>query len=396
LAAGRATAKKLIDKARAFIVLDHPFFASIMLKRPFTERLDIPTLCVTDGGKIYYNPMFIAKQTAENIVWAVCHEVLHYASGHGPRRGARDPKKWNYAGDMWINDTLNRSNIGSKIEGCIDVPGSADRTCEDIYASFPPDDDGEDEGHGPKGDGPKRKGRGQGGGDSGQSDDPLEDDLEPGEDGDLTPQEIDAQRKIDVAEAAQVAKMKGKLPGILQKFATETIESKTPWHSILERYMTEHTKTETYWPKPNRRYAPDFYVPTQDSVGSMGEMVIQVDVSGSISRQEVQYYNGHMKRIVEQCRPAKVHVMYTDTQVQRHDEFDNPEEVEIEFMSGGGTHMEAGFKYIEDKGITPAVVVTLTDAYDSYSTAPDFPTIWCVSTDQPVPYGEVVRFKMGE
>ena len=141
LAAARAKAKTFIDKARAFIVLDHPFFASIMLKRPFTERLDIPTLAVTDGGDIFYNPQFIAAQSVPKVVWAICHEVMHYASGHGIRRGTRDRRKWNTAGDMWINDTLNAIPIGERIPGCLDVPGSKDLTVENIYASFPPDDD---------------------------------------------------------------------------------------------------------------------------------------------------------------------------------------------------------------------------------------------------------------
>lgn len=393
---GRAKAKRLIDKARAFIVLDHPFFASIMLKHPFVERLDVPTLAVNPRGTIFYNPMFIAEQEPEQVVWAICHEILHYASGHPIRRQSREMKKWNIAGDMWINDTLNRSGVGKKIEGCLDVPGSADRTVEDIYASFPPDDDGDGEGPGNDPNGPKRKGGTTGQGDGDGDGDPLQDDME--DDGDLSDAEkaeIDGERKIEVSEAAQVAKAKGKLPGVLQKFAEATVESKVPWFDILERFMSERTKQDYSWARPNRRYMPDFYLPTIDGVAAMGPIVIQVDISGSISRQEVRHYNGHMKRIIEQCRPSKVHVIYTDTQVQRHDEFDKPEDVEIGFYSGGGTHMPAGFKYVEEQGIEAEVVVTLTDGYSSWDTEPPFPTVHCISSDQKAPYGENIKFELG-
>lgn len=379
-----AKAKHALEKAKSFICLDHPFFATIMFKRPFVERLDIPTLAVTTSGTIFYNPAFIVQQTSDQVVWAVCHEILHYASGHGIRRQHRDPKKWNYVGDRWVNDVLNKSGIGCKIEGCIDVPGSSERTEEDMYAELPEDDD-------------NGGGGGGGGGNTGQPNpDPIGDDMETGEGStsDSEAAEIDANRKVEVAEAAQVAKMKGKLPGILQKFAEETVASKVAWFDVLERFMVERTKMDQSWARPNRRYAPDFYLPTQDSEGSMGEIVIQVDISGSVSREEIRHYNGHMKRIVEQCKPEKVHVIYTDTQVQLHEEFTKPEDMVINYHSGGGTHMPAGMKYIEEKGIEPAVFVTLTDGYTSWDTAPSFPTVHCISTDRKAPYGTNIHFDL--
>lgn len=392
--AARPQAKRIIDKARAFIVLDHPFFATPMLKRPMIERLSIPTLSVSDTGKIYYNPTFVAGLTPEQMVFGICHEVLHYLSGHGVRRGARDPKNWNVAGDMWINDVLQHSNVGKFITGCINAPGSMNRTVEDIYASFPPpqdncDGDGEGDGQG------NQQSSGDGNGDG----DPIGQDLDddPADNDGQSPEEIEAQRKIDVAEAAQVAKIKGKLPGVLQKFAEETIASKTPWYEILERYMTERVKNDQSWARPNRRYAPDFYLPVVDGVGSMGEVVLQVDISGSVSRQEIRHYNGHIKRIVEQCHPSKVHVIYTDTRVQKHDTFDKPEDVEIQFYSGGGTDMRAGFDYITKQGLEPEVVVTLTDGYTPFPDDTDVPAVWCISTNSiDSPSGETVHFDMND
>lgn len=381
--AAMVSAKKLLDKARAFIVLDHPFFATIMLKHPMVARFDIPTLAVTPKGTIFYNPVFVSQQTPEQMVWAVCHEVLHYASGHAIRRQHRDPKKWNYAGDMWINDTLNNTGVGQKIPGCVDVPGSKDRTVEDIYASFPPDEDGS--GKGPTtGQGP-------------QGNDPIGDDLDDGEGlSDSEKSEIDAERKIEISEAAQVAKMKGKLPGTLAKFAEDTVQSRTPWYDILERYMTERVNIEQSWTRPNRRYMPDFYNPSVCDGAAMGEVVIQVDISGSVSRQEIRHYNGHMKRIVEQCRPSKVHVIYTDTQVQKHETFDKPEDVEIQFYSGGGTDMCAGFEYIKEQGIEPEVVVTLTDGYTPFPDKEDVPSVWCISSSEQSPVGVNIHFDLND
>jgi predicted metal-dependent peptidase len=140
------------------------------------------------------------------------------------------------------------------------------------------------------------------------------------------------------------------------------------------------------------------YMPSVARQPAMGEVVVQIDVSGSISRQELAYYNGHLSRIVEQCRPTKVHVLYTDTSVVRHDEFEQDQELKLEFYSGGGTDMEAGFEYIDERGISPNVFICLTDGYTGFNTdnEPAYPVVWCISSDVTAPYGEVIHFEMEE
>lgn len=387
--AALAKSEYKLDRARAQITVHHPFFASIMLKHPMTPSLRVPTLGITARGHIYYNPGFLHNKSTDEVMFVVAHEILHYASGHAIRCGARDKPLWNIAGDMWINDVLKQSGF-TLIPGVIDKPGSGAKLVEDIYASFPPPP-------------PGGYGEGQGGPGDG---DPIGDDIyggeldeDGGEEGPLTESEIaeiEWQRKLDVAEAAQIAKQRGKLPGALAQFASETVKSKTPWHDILERYMTDHVQTEQSWTRPNRRYAPDFYVPTRDSKGCMGEVAIQVDISGSISKEEIAHYNGHLKRIVEQCQPAKVHVIYTDAAVQKYEVFEKPEDVKICFYSGGGTDMRAGINYVKKHNIDPVVFITLTDGYTPFpDKAPEFPTVWCISTKNiSSPVGTNVHFEL--
>ena len=402
LDAARTGAKRVLEKSRAYVVLDHPFFATPMLKKPMTESLSIPTLAVKPDGSVYYNPFFVAGMTTENQVFNTCHEIMHYLGDHEGRYlryiaahaipdNGKNRLTWNKAGDYWINDTLVRSAVGVQTPGTLSRPGSADRTVEDIMDELrQEEDEGGDEGE--EGDDPGEKGDQPGDGPS----NPLEGDMEMGDDlSDSERGELDAQRKIDIAEAVQIAKMKGKLPGALQKFAESAIAVKTPWYDILERYMVERIKNDTSWAKPNRRYTPDFYMPITDGIGAMGEVVIQVDVSGSVSRQEIRHYNGHLKRIVEQCNPSKVHVIYTDTHVLKHETFDKPEDLEIQFHSGGGTDMREGFKFLHAQGITPEVVITLTDGFTPFPEQLDVPAIWCIShKENKAPVGENVYFEL--
>jgi predicted metal-dependent peptidase len=375
-----------LDKAKAQIVLDHPFFASILLKKELTPDQSIPTLCVNPKGHIRYNPEFIENLTVPQISWALCHEIGHVIAQHALRRGDRDPKKWNYAGDAWINDMLNDAGIGESIPHTVNIPGSKDKTTETIYDELPDSDDGSGSG----GDGDP----GQSGSDN-SFDNGLGDDIE---DEDLTEserKEIEAEVKLDIAQAAQIAKMRGKLPGKLAKIVEDIINVKTPWYDILERYMASMTKQDYTWLKPNRRYVGSgVYLPSVGTLPQMGEVVIQKDISGSVNIEEDAYFNGHIKRIIETCRPTKVHVLYTDSKVQRHDVFEFGEEVKFESMRGGGTDMRAGFNYVEQEGLEPDVVITLTDGETPYPTHSDVANVWCISRSTTAPIGDTVQFEI--
>ena len=368
-----------IDKAKAQIVLDHPFFASILLKRKLTPTKDIPTLAVDARGNIYYNEKFVDSLTVPQLVWGLCHEIGHVVGQHALRKKHRDHQKWNYAGDAWINDMLDDCGVGTSIPNTVDMKGSKDKTTETIYDELP--------------DQPKGGGQGQSGGqgwDNGLGDDIMQENLSESE-----IKEIEANGKVEIAQAAQAAKARGKLPGKLAEMVADILAVKTPWYDILHRHMNEYVKQDQTWTKPNRRHiGQGVYLPSIASEPAMGELVIQVDVSGSISRRELDYYNGHLARIVSQCNPTKVHVLYTDTDVQKYVEFEQGQEVKLEFYSGGGTDMPAGFDFCNDKGIDPCVFVCLTDGYTGFGEPPSFPVVWCISSDVVAEHGETIHFEM--
>lgn len=379
-----------LDKAKAQIVLDHPFFASILLRRQLIKDDSIPTLAVDAKGRIYYNEKFVESLTVPQVVWGLCHEVGHVIGQHAVRRGTRNPRKWNYAGDAWINDTLTDAKVGDPIPNCVDMPGSKNDTVENIYANLPEGDCG-------GGQGGDQSGDGNGGfpAPGGTGEDIIYGDGQNGGK-QLTPdeiREIEGEIKVQIAEAAQAAKMRGKLSGKLAEIVADLLDVKTPWYEILEKHCTARVQQGQSWRRPNKRFV-DAYLPSMDKLPQMGELVVQIDVSGSISRQELAYYNGHLSRIIEQCRPSKVHAIYVDTAVQRHDEFECGDEVKLEFYSGGGTDMPVGFDYLAEQGIEPDVMVILTDGYTPFGDDPGYPVVWCISSDIESPWGENVHFEM--
>lgn len=367
----------VLDRAKANLVYRHPFFASILMRRPLIADENVGTAGVCQRGHIYYNPAFIngdgTKQfpglTLEQCIFLLCHEVMHVVGMHAARLHDRDRDRWNIAADAWINDLLQVEKVGQFIPGGVDMPGSMNELVDDIYNRLPIQ--------------PQSTGGGPGGigGDLLQRGAPMTEEEASA---------ITAETKVALAQAAQAAKMQGMLPGSIAALVADLIASRVPWHDVLERYMVGFTRSDPSWRRPNRRF--EAYLPSTGKLPAMGKIVLQIDVSGSISKLELDHYNGHLQRIVELCRPEQVDVLYVDTRVAKHETFGPDDEVKLEFYSGGGTDMEAGFRYIEKEGMDPDVVVVLTDGLTPFTTAPDVPVVWVCSTKQEIPYGTVIQF----
>jgi len=118
-----------IKVSYAFQVLTgrYRFFAELAykLKIVYTRHPEINTAAV-DGVHLFINPDFFAPLTEKQIVFILCHEVLHCALLHFARMAGRDPEQWNIAGDYEINLMLADDGIISKAEIENDLQGLID------------------------------------------------------------------------------------------------------------------------------------------------------------------------------------------------------------------------------------------------------------------------------
>ena len=63
----------------------------------------------TDGINIFVNKDFLLSLSSTQQNALMLHEVLHMALLHVTRRGSRDPKIWNIAADIVVNDLIIRN-----------------------------------------------------------------------------------------------------------------------------------------------------------------------------------------------------------------------------------------------------------------------------------------------
>lgn len=433
-------ASDLVSQAVTTIVLDHPFFATLLLQMPRIEDPKVPTAC-TNGVHIRYNPKFVESLTPSELAGLLAHEVLHPALGHLKRLPPN--KEGNIAGDYAINNFLDDYNKEAGVRR-LDLPagGLIDHkydgmSAEEILADLrrnqpPPPPDGKPDPNGKdkvKGNG-KGKGKGKGQGDdesddgesidgdgngegegdgkgNGSGDDDLRDQSEGGwgefeaqaGSEELSSDEMASEWERRVIQAATACKMQGKLPGCVEALLDDILDPDIPWEQLLQRFFDQTSANDYSWRKPDRRFLPhDIVIPDLHDE-TLGEVVVAVDTSGSIfsDPEALASFQGAVNSLLEGSKPTKTHVIYCDAAVQGQPEesFDGAP-IKITPRGGGGTDFRPVGEYIAKHNITPRVCIYLTDLFGEFpDTEWPFPTIWCVygNPDGVAPFGDTVHIK---
>ncbi len=364
---------EVLSKAKTRLVLRHPFYASILLGMPthIVPDLNPPTMA-TDGQSIFIHPSCFEKWTADEVMGVLAHEVLHTAMLHPWRKGHREHRKWNCATDYAINHILEQSGLTLPKEGLRDS-NLGPKSAEEIYTLLPdpPKDD---------------KGKGESG--DGQGDDMFDNVMDaPGTEAER--QQSEAETKVRIKQAANLAKAQGKLPGALADLVDKVLELVIDWKAELRRYMTAILKTDQSWQRGQRRFlSQGLYLPAFHTPG-MGRVVVGIDTSGSIVDAAPEFLS-EVRAICEECKPSSITVIQCDAKVQAIDEYEVGDEIRCEIKGGGGTDMRMLYPAV---GEEPAIMILLTDGQTPWGDAPDFPHI-TVTTADPCPYGENILLKI--
>lgn len=362
--------ERLLAKARTALVLEHPFIGNVALNLPYVPDYTIKT-AATNGKNIRYNPHFIDSLNDEERKFLVAHECLHPMLEHTFRRGERNHRVWNQAADYVINKLLDDEKIGKMPQGGLldnNIHNAGGGTTEGIYNILPqPDDDGNN-GHG----------------------DPL-DDCNDGGDTPADKAQQEAEWKVRVAQAAQAAKMMGKMSAGLERLVGEILKPKVDWRDVLRKFLEKCKSDQRTWSKFNRRFlAQGIYLPSV-SGESLGEIAFAVDCSGSITQDVIDQFAAEIRSAKEDGNPTKIHVVYFDSEVSHYESYGRDDDLDIKPHGGGGTAFSPVFAYFAEHDINPVACVFLTDLCCSdFGDQPDYPVLW-VSTDEgTAPFGEVV------
>lgn len=391
-----------ISKAKAQLLMDHPFFATLLLRTPVvvtsvTSYGQPIELAATDGNNIYYNPDFLEQCSVDEVMTVLAHEVGHDSLLHSLRLGARNADLFNQAGDHAINIMLE----DQKFKCPQSVPGgwlcdkqykgwSADRIYDDLRRKQKdkPKQNGNQPG---KGGGPGQPSPQNGTGGKPGPQQPGKDWLH----GDVLrapPKDEAAQAAAEqtakqrVAAAANMARMAGKFSGDLERMVGELLDAKVSWTDVLRNHMLRIIRARDNWGRRNRRFT-SAYLPTRRSV-AMGPIVFIPDTSGSMMGEDMEKICSEMSHCAMQTQPESIRVVWTDAAV-KGEQVLTPNEFSysaLKPVGGGGTDMRVGLKHAEQ--YDPQVVVLLTDGFTPWPDNPcPFPVIClCTTSNKSVPH----------
>lgn len=95
-----------------------PAATSAILSLIPVEKRGLGTLGVDKYWRLYFDPEYVRTQPDEELIGLILHEVSHLLLKHHARRGGRDAKLWNIAGDLAINDRLQQEGHPLPPDGC--------------------------------------------------------------------------------------------------------------------------------------------------------------------------------------------------------------------------------------------------------------------------------------
>ncbi|HBH35906.1 MAG TPA: hypothetical protein DDW45_05905, partial [Gammaproteobacteria bacterium] len=380
----------------------------------------------TDARHFYYNPEYIEQLTPRQTQFMLAHEALHCALIHFARRGHRIKHRWDLACDFAINPLLIEDGLTPPPDS-LWMDQYKGMTAEEIYPLIEDHEEmetldqhlydqegesGEQDGSGGSLPPPKQKSEQQG--ESQQQADEKQqggrdaerrqaggsiDDPSPGGTPDtpppLTPDEketLGVQWRQRTAGAAQQAMQAGKFGGALARMIEHHLQPQLPWRMVLSRYLSSLARDDFSYMRPSRREGDAIYPSLRSA---QLDVVVAVDTSGSVRRDEISQFIAEIDAIKGQIR-ARITLIPCDATIaegapwiyEPWENFKLPEKIE----GGGGTDFRPVFKWVETRDVKPELLLYFTDADGEFpQTPPDYAVIWLVKGKNKTPWGERVQ-----
>jgi predicted metal-dependent peptidase len=351
------------------------------LKQKITE--EIPT-AATDGRELLINPDFFMNLSPNERLTLLAHEALHVLLDHMHRKGTRDHKLWNVAGDYVINNSLKQAQYAIPKGGLVDSKYDG-MTTEQVYIILDK-----------------------------KTDQQKKDLFNQCKDGSLNGNDITYPDRVDPADAVTQdevtsvilramtqAKAMGQPPGSLPSEVDielqKTLNPPLPWHIILQNYLTSFAKEDFTFRKANRRFLPDHYLPTAHSE-AICNIAIAVDISSSVTDHEFDVFIGKIAEIQAMMRPEKITIVSFNTQITGTQVLtveDNPL-TKLKFKGRGGTAIAPVLDWLADNKPTVALIFTDGEFDQVEPKDKSIPMVWLIhnAPHWKTKYGRVINYNV--
>lgn len=339
----------------------------------------IQTAC-TDGRQVKFSPVFIKTLSDKELRFVVLHELMHVAFRHLIIwRGLwkKDPDGANVAMDAFINTHLTlEDQTGEIAMPPCGIPSEQrwfNRDVMSIYREMQPE---QYQGHGFD-----------------------QHDFEGAEAAEAEDKDFAQELDRALRQGEMLAKRMGDGSAGRQGVIGALLSPKQDWRAVTREWVQDICSggDESTWSRVSRRFIARNMLMPGNVAECVGELVIGFDTSGScFGGPEMTAAASHVKHIIEQLRPSKVHVAYVDTAVTGFQTFEEGqfEVAKLQPTGGGGTHLPVLWGYLQAKKINPVGCIFITDGGTAFGTAPAFPVLWAMTAKVRAPYGTTIQVEV--
>lgn len=363
-----AQVNKLLDKTKASLFLgsNAAFYGSLMCQLNFIWDEEVET-AATDHTSIFFNPHVFTALHPETRKFILLHELNHVSRLHALRLGERDPKLFNIACDFVINNSLLDDGFSNK-----DRPGYADRVYvgmseEDVYTHLV------------------------------DTNFQVPADYE----ADLIPC-TDSTKKLEIVQVVSTAVLTAKngngyttgISGAVEDILSTFLAPVIDWARELYRFFEDKVVTESNWSRPNRRFQ-DIYLPsTKANSQDIDTLTYFVDVSGSVSDEDVQRFNSELKYVKDTFDVGEICICQFDTSITS-EVILQPEDdlTKVITVGRGGTDLACVHQYMEKHKPKSVIIFSDLDCdpMDSLSYTPNLLYVVINNPYIDVKFGQVIH-----
>jgi predicted metal-dependent peptidase len=392
-----------IIKAKVQLQKDMPFFAYILLHLKAKEDNTIPSMAVDYRKNLLYNKEFVSKLSDDETEFVLCHEAMHIALNHFLRKDNRDVEVWNVATDLVINEMLLRyfslQNIRKNIitvenleKMGIKIKNVDEKTAEEVYdilINY------------------KDKLKGFTNFDIHYYIDDLSENekeqlqREYGKSFEEIKKEIENENKRILVEATNFGKMRGNLPSGIERVVDKLLSKKIDWKTLLRRTISDMIPYDFSYKYPSKKsIAIGIYLPATIKDKKL-EVVCVVDLSGSISDEEMRQFFTEIYHIAKSFHNVDMTIITHDAEKQDEIKVRNgciDKLLNIKVHGGGGTSHLWLPEYLKKKHPNSKLIVCFTDGYTEFFDKEEIGNreiIWILSEkgvdEKEIPFGKVIK-----
>ena len=388
-----------IEKAKAKLMLEHPYFGTIASSLKLEKNNELLTFS-SNGERMSYNSEYIEKLEPSEVEFVMANGAMHAVLKHQHRSSGRTNWLWQTATDYVVNGMLVKNGMQPPVYANYEEKFS-DMYAEEVYellraemnsdeeyasaeqqteqieevedvhaenltaqAEYEASPEGKDE-------------------QEGTSDDKKEE---------QTPdiEELSEEMKEHLEQIFQKLKRQDSLPKDLHFVVPEYFSHKVDWREHLYGYIASYAKSTYTFVPPNMKYLyRGIYLPSLSS--DLLRIVIAIDTSGSVDEALLFEFLGEINSIMQSYPNYEIDVITANAKIQSHKVFLPGESLDYEVSGGGGTDFRPVFEYIDSYIDYPTLLLYFTDGMGTFPEQEiSYDVMWIMPEAKEVPFGEVL------